>query len=117
MFDFLRFSLPFTEKQEKEGQAMALKNSHRRWGKQHLKRCQKQLARAHENIRVFNREAPVRFGSVTVWEGTVQAVPVLGSGGSSAKRVFLCFSRVYQERTVPVPVSVPGKRFRRLFLG
>ena len=30
-----------------------------------------------------------RFG-----DGTVQAVPVFGSGGSSAKRVFLCFSGV-----------------------
>ena len=29
----------------------------------------------------------LRFG-----DGTVQAVPVFGSGGSSAKRVFLCFS-------------------------
>ena len=37
-----------------------------------------------------------RFGSVRLrfGEGTVQAVPVFGSGGSSAKRVFLCFSRV-----------------------
>ena len=31
----------------------------------------------------------LRFG-----DGTVQAVPVFGSGGSSAKRVCLCFSRV-----------------------
>ena len=37
-----------------------------------------------------------RFGSVRprVGDGTVQAVPVFGSGGSSAKRVLLCYSRV-----------------------
>ena len=37
-----------------------------------------------------------RFGSVRLrfGDGTVQAVLVLGSGGSSAKRVFRCFSRV-----------------------
>ena len=56
-----------------------------------------------------------RFGSVRLrfGGGTVRAVPVFGSGGSSAKRVCLCFSTVSQERTVPVPVSVPGRRFRR----
>ena len=51
---------------------------------------------------------PLRFGG-----GTVRAVPVFGSSGSSAKWGCLCFSTVSQERTVPVPVSVPGKRFRR----
>ena len=35
-----------------------------------------------------------RFGSVTVGGGTVRPVPVFGSGGSTAKRVFLCFSTV-----------------------
>ena len=39
-----------------------------------------------------------RFGSVRLrfGDGTVQAVPVFGSGGSSAKRVFfsVCFSTV-----------------------
>ena len=37
-----------------------------------------------------------RFGSVRLrfGDGTVQAVPVFGSGGSSAKRVVRCFSRV-----------------------
>ena len=57
-----------------------------------------------------------RFGSVQLrfGNGTVQAVPVFGSGGSSAKMVFCVsvqFNRI--ERTVPVPVSFPGKRFRR----
>ena len=43
------------------------------------------------SIRDFNREALVRlrFG-----DGTVLAVPVFGSGGSSAKCFFLCFSTV-----------------------
>ena len=37
-----------------------------------------------------------RFGSVRLrfGDGTVRAVPVFGSGGSSAKRVFVCFSTV-----------------------
>ena len=39
------------------------------------------------------REAPgsvrLRFGG-----GTIPAVPVFGSGGSSVKKVFLCFSTV-----------------------
>ena len=54
-----------------------------------------------------------RFGSVRLrfGDGTVRAVLVFGSGGSSLKRDFRCFSTVWQERTVPV--SVPGKRFRR----
>ena len=44
--------------------------------------------------------------------GTVnRAVPVFGSGGSSAKRVLLLVSTVEQERTVPF--SIPGKRFQR----
>ena len=61
----------------------------------------------------FDREAPVRFGSVTVWGWN-------GSSGSGfrfrrflCKKGFLCFSRVQQGGTVPVPVSVPGKRFQR----
>ena len=39
---------------------------------------------------------PVRFGSVRLRFGgrTVQAVPVFGSGGSSAREGFLCFSTV-----------------------
>ena len=47
-----------------------------------------------EKTSSFSREAPVQFGSVTVGKGPVQAVPVFGSGGSSAKMVFLCFSTV-----------------------
>ena len=37
-----------------------------------------------------------RFGSVRLrfGGGTVRAVPVFGSGGSSAKKAFLCFSTV-----------------------
>ena len=37
-----------------------------------------------------------RFGSVRLrfGDGTVRAVPVFGSGGSSAKRDFRCFSTV-----------------------
>ena len=72
-----------------------------------------------------NREAPVRFGSVTVWGWN-------GSSGSGVRFwrflckkgfFFLCFSRVEHERTVPgsgfgswktvlavpVPLSVSGK--------
>ena len=54
-----------------------------------------------------------RFGSVRLQfgGGKVRSVPVFGSGGSSTKRVFLCFSTCLKERKVPV--SVPGKRFRR----
>ena len=63
-----------------------------------------------------------RFGSVRLrfGDGTVRAVPVFGSGGSSATRVFLCFSRVKGKDgsgfgswktvpAVPVPLSVSGK--------
>ena len=58
-----------------------------------------------------------RFGSVRLrfGGGTVPAVPVFGSGGSSAKVVLLCFSTVQQGGTVPVLVSVPGKRFWRFW--
>ena len=48
--------------------------------------------------------------------GTVRAVLVFGSGGSSAKRVFLCFRTVSQEWTVPKTVLVPGTWFRRFQL-
>ena len=43
-----------------------------------------------------------RFGSVRLrfGGGTVRAVPVFGSGGSSTKRVFLCFSTFLKQRTV-----------------
>ena len=46
-------------------------------------------------IKHFNPGRP-RFGSVRSRFGdeTVRAVPVFGSGGSSAKGVFLCFSAV-----------------------
>ena len=50
----------------------------------------------------------LRFGG-----GTVRAVPVFGSGGSSAKRRFCVSVQFNRKGTVPVPVSVPGKRFRR----
>ena len=56
--------------------------------------------------RNLHRSAPVWFS------GAVQAVPVFSSGSSFGDRAFLCFSTVYLERTVPV--SVPGKQFRRL---
>ena len=47
-----------------------------------------------------------------VVHGTVQAVPVFGSNGSSRER--LCYySTFLTEGTVPVPVSLPEKRFRR----
>ena len=54
--------------------------------------------------------APVRlrFGG-----GTVRAVPVFGSGGSLREGGFSVFEHSLTERTVPVPVSVPEKRFRR----
>ena len=49
----------------------------------------------------------VRF---TVGGGTVRAVPVFGSGGSSANRAFVCFCTVFNRiGTVPVPLSVSGK--------
>ena len=56
-----------------------------------------------------------RFGSVRLrfGDGTVRAVPVFGSGGSSKEGGFCVFQYSLTERTVPVPVSVPGKRFRR----
>ena len=56
-----------------------------------------------------------RFGSVRLrfGDGTVRAVPVLGSGGSSKEGVFLVFQHSLAEGPVPVPVLVPGKRFRR----
>ena len=50
----------------------------------------------------------LRFG-----DGTVRAVPIFGSGGSSKEWGFCVFQYSLTERTVPVPVSVPGKRFRR----
>ena len=69
-----------------------------------------------------------RFGSVRLrfGGGTVRAVPVLGSGGSSAKKVFFFFSVFQYSLTgkdgsgsgfgswktvpvVPVPLSVSGK--------
>ena len=63
--------------------------------------------------------APVRlrFG-----DGTVQAVPVFGSGGSSKEGVFVCFSTVFIRedgsgfgswKTVPAVPAPRGKRFRR----
>ena len=56
-----------------------------------------------------------RFGSVRLrfGDGTVRAVPVFGSGGSFKGGGFRVFQHGFTERTVPVPVSVPGKRFRR----
>ena len=48
----------------------------------------------------------LRFG-----DGTVRVVPVFGSGGSSKEGGFCVFQCSLTERTVPV--SVPGKRFRR----
>ena len=64
-----------------------------------------------------------RFGSVTVWGGTVRPVPVLGSSGSSAKRGFSVFQYSFTGKdgsgsgfgswktvpAVPVPLSVPAK--------
>ena len=68
--------------------------------------------------------APVRFGSVRLrfGDGTVRAVPVFGSGGSS-KEGFLCVSVQFKSKgrfgsgfgswktvpAVPVPLSVSGK--------
>ena len=66
-----------------------------------------------------------RFGSVRLrfGDGTVRAVPVFGSGGSSSEGVFVYFSTVSQREggsgsgfgswktvpAVPVPRSVPAK--------
>ena len=69
-----------------------------------------------------SREASVRFGS-RFGGGTVRAVPVFGSGGSSAKWVFLSFQHSLTGKdgsgsgfgswktvpAVPVPLSVSGK--------
>ena len=54
-----------------------------------------------------------RFGSVRLrfGDGTVRAVPVFGSGGSSKEWGFCVFQYILTERTVPIPVSVPGKRW------
>ena len=54
-----------------------------------------------------------RFGSVRsrFGDGTVRAVPVFGSGGSSKEGGFCVLQYSFTGRTVPV--SVPGKRFRR----
>ena len=54
-----------------------------------------------------------RFGSVRLrfGGGKVRSVPVFGSGGSSTKRVFLCWKYIW--KGLLVPVSVPRKRFRR----
>ena len=53
------------------------------------------------------RVAPVRFGSVAVWGWKGSTGSGFRSGGSSTKRVFLCFTTLLKERTVPVPFSVP----------
>ena len=49
----------------------------------------------HQNSREPNSVWP-RFGSVRLrfGDGTVRAVPVLGSGGSLKEGVFVCFSTV-----------------------
>ena len=65
----------------------------------------------------------LRFGSVRLrfGDGTVRAVPVFGSGGSSKEGVYLCVSVQFSREdgsgfglgktvpAVPVPRSVPGK--------
>ena len=63
-------------------------------------------------LKTLSSEWP-RFGSVTVWGWK-------GSIGSSFrfrrllyKNGFSVFQYILKERTIPVPVSVPGKRFRR----
>ena len=64
-----------------------------------------------ETYRDLNRVAPVRFGYGLGMERferfrfSVPAVPL--------RRGFCVFQYSLAERTVPVPVSVPGKRFRR----
>ena len=45
--------------------------------------------------------------------GTVQAIPVSASAVPLRKGGFLCFSTVQERGTVPVPVLVPERRFRR----
>ena len=46
-------------------------------------------------VEPISREAPVRFGSVTVWGWNGSSGSGFRfSGGSSAKRVSLCFTRV-----------------------
>ena len=61
--------------------------------------------KSHPNIKYDFVDISLQIGSYKMqggpgsvrlrfWDGTVQAVPVFDSGGSSAKRVCRCFSRV-----------------------
>ena len=74
----------------------------------HCGRAQEQpfLKRVKHAGRPWFGSVRLRFGG-----GRVRAVPVFGSGGSFAKRVFRASAAVSQERTVPVSVS--GKWFLR----
>ena len=56
-----------------------------------------------------------RFGSVQLRfvHGTVRAVPVSVPTVSSGERASRYFCRVLADRPVPIPVSVPERRFRR----
>ena len=80
-----------------------------------------------ENTKEGMKTGWPRFGSVRLrfGGGTVRPVPVLGSGGSSAKKGFVCISVQFNSKgrfgsgfgswktvpAVPVPLSVSGKRF------
>ena len=66
----------------------------------------------------------IQGGPGSVWlrfgDGIIQAVPVIGSGGSSKEGLVVCFSTVHREDgsgfgswktvpAVPIPCSVPAK--------
>ena len=91
-----------------------------RWASRCSSRCPSRCA-IHNGYRAWTFPQMTgwpRFGSVWLrfGDGTVQVVPVFGSGGSSKECLFLCvFQYSLTERTVPVPVSVPGKRFWRFW--
>ena len=61
----------------------------------------------------WGREAPVRFGSVTVWGRNGSCSSGFRFQGFLCEKDFSVFQCSSQERTVPVPVSVPEKRFWR----
>ena len=64
--------------------------------KEHKRALPAKIPKQTVRVAPLQNSGRPRFGSVRLrfGGGTVRAVPVLGSGGSSAKGVFLCFSRV-----------------------
>ena len=71
------------------------------------------ILRPYLSISVFTVKSRVASVRLRFTHGMVQAVPVFGSGGSSWERAFCARQESLRDGTVPVPVSVPEKRFRR----